>query len=293
MKSKIEKELAKLKNSRGIYPFLLLLYLLVKVDGVPVTFNEISAMSGYPLRFLYKLDFLRVFDCSKDFILRNLNIFSGIKISVKEFSRIEEGKPFIIEDGSELFFREEDEDYSVSNGVIGKKHPLLQGPVFVVENSKKIERKAFYSTENFVLFSRLLRKEFFLESTTISKKVVLAGKTAFTKFVEDLKRKDISEEESEQMLYSFKIQTGVSASVPVYLLGLHHFIERKFQDSLSSAIGNFEDFSMYIRECDRIIGKRGIVSFTDRRRISNSLKRAVSSYEKGALKLYEIEMEIS
>ncbi len=294
MKSKITNEIEKLKNPDDIYPFLLSLYLLFKLEDIPVTFIEFSAMSGYPLRFLYRPGFADLFRCSKDFIVRNLHTFSETEILSVEYPEVcVEEKPFVIKEKDTLIFKEGNDTYSFSDGEITKNTLQVEGTAYAIKTAEKPNRKDFYSAEKFVLFSKLLRKEFFADSVEICGETVFSGLTAFEKFAADLKAAKLPPEDLYGALTSFRIQTSLSYSIPVYLLGLHHFVRRELQNKVGSAIRAFEDFSMYIKECERIIGRNANLAPLDLRRIANSVKKAVSSYKKGTEELYEVELKIS
>ncbi len=291
MKSKILNEIKKIKNVKSVYPFLLSLYLLFKSKEVPITFIEFSAMSGYTSRFLYLRGFSEIFNCSRDFIIKNLHSFTGVRVIIE--NHVSRGSlPFVLDSDSALFFIDHGEIYSILQGEITKNTFPVKGTAYILGDFK-VDRKSFYSVEKFVSFSKLLREEFLRGNYRICNRNVLSGRDAFEKFIEDLKGRSLSDGELEQILYSFKIQTGLSNSIPVFLLGLHHFVKREYQNDLGKAIRSFEDFSMYIREGVRIIGDKPFVSFTDRRRIANALSRAVSSYSRGVQKLQEIELKIS
>ncbi len=295
MKSKIEKELSKLKNTEEVYSFLLSLHLLLRAEEVPVTFNETVAMSGYPLRFLYDPNFPEAFDCSADFMVKNLSLFTRIRISEYDAENLPDRiGSFAVRPQNIFVFKDSGEVYFVDKGEIKKGSEELRGTAYAISEKKEAVRENFYSVYNLSSYGKILVSEFHSGTLHVCDREVFSGKTAFEKFISDLRNKKVSGSKlKKNTLPSFVTQTMFSGSVPVYLLGLHHFLERKLQNDLSAAIRHFEDYSMYIGESKRIAGRSADISETDRRRIANSLGRAVSSYEKGVSRLARVLCKIS
>ncbi len=295
MKNKIEKELANLPDKKeSVYPFLVSIYLLLKLNDAPVTFNEVSAMSGYPVRFFYKFGEKRIYDCSKEFILKNLFALSGIRIEKTGISKLKaEDLPFVSAQGDLLFAKsEEGSVISVSSaGDVENAEIPETGAAYRFASKERITRSDFYSKEKFVFFSRLIQAEFYRESVSVCGTEVFSGRLAFDKLANDLRNPEITFSGSD-LLNQFYIQVSLLSSIPVYLLGLHHFIDRKFQDRLSRAIQSFEDAAMYAREYERIVKTEGKVPISDRRRLANSVKKLSSSLRKGLEILSEVEPKV-
>jgi len=303
MKEKINSFIEELK-SRGIkssYELIIEMAAVLNANNIRILISELNALSGYSTRFLYDYDFPQIYNCSLDFIVSNLKEFAGIEFSVSE-ERDFGSPPFIIYPQNLLVYEANDATLSAYNGVFARSVSINELNDFKVIRflNTQFDRKSIYSKKALLQFAHLLKEEFYTEKRSVCNRSVFSGKRALREFIEALRDPAISFYNKDKGLHSLWFSSAVYPQwsalngTIVYLLGLHHFLERKIQDEMSRAIRHFEDALMFWKEFDRLVGIKAFipdskpVPMLNRRRAANALLKVISSYEHGIEKLFFI-----
>lgn len=300
MKEKINDFIEELK-SRGIkcgYELIIEMAAVLNANNTRVLVSELNALSGYSTRFLYNYDFPEVYNCSVNFIVSNLKKFAGVEFSVSEENNLN-NPPFIIYPQNLLVYDVSGATLNACKGVFTRsvKAGKLKNFKVIRLLNTEFNRKSIYSKKALVQFAELLKKEFYTERQTVCGHTVFSGKKAIREFAEALRDPAVSFLTENRNTHSLWLGSAVYSQwsalngTIVYLLGLHHFLERKVQDEMSKAIRHFEDALMFWKEFDRLVGRKALVPeskpipMLNRRRAANALLKVISSYERGIEKL--------
>ena len=301
MKEKINNFFEELK-SRGIkcgYELIIEMAAILNANNTRVLVSELNALSGYSTRFLYNYDFPQVYNCSVNFIISNLKKFAGIEFSVSEENDLN-NPPFIVYPQNLLVYDVSGVTLSAYKGVFArsaKADELADFKIIRLLNTE-FDRKSIYSKKALVQFAELLKKEFYTERQTVCGHTVFSGKKAIREFAEALRDPVVSFLTENRNTHSLWLGSAVYSQLSalngtiIYLLGLHHFLERKVPDEMPKAIKHFEDALMFWKEFDRLIGRKALIpeskpiSMLNRRRAANALLKVISSYERGIEKLF-------
>ncbi len=307
MKEKINNFIEELK-SKGVkcsYELIIEMAAVLNANNTRTLISELNALSGYSTRFLFSYHFSQAYNCSADFIVSNLKKFAGIKFSISEEKSFS-SPPFIVYPQNFLAYDVSDANLSVYKGVFARSVNVNELKDFKIIRllSTQFDRKSIYSKKALVQFADLLKEEFFTEKRTVCGYTVFSGKKAIREFTEALRDQTVSfvleNGNTHSLLLTEAVYPQWSAlnGTIVYLLGLHHFLERKVQDEMSKAIKHFEDALMFWKEFDRLVGRKALlpeskpVPMLNRRRAANALLRVISSYERGIEKLFFVVSSI-
>ena len=302
MKEKINDFIEELK-SRGIkcgYELIIEMAAVLNANNTRVLVSELNALSGYSTRFLYNYDFPEVYNCSVNFIVSNLKKSAGVEFSVSEENDLN-NPPFIVYPQNLLVYDVSGATLNAYKGVFTRsvKAGKLKNFKVIRLLNTEFNRKSIYSKKALVQFAELLKKEFYTERQTVCGHTVFSGKKAIREFAEALRDPAVSFLAENGNACSLWLGSAVYPQwsalngTIVYLLGLHHFLERKVQDEMSKAIKHFEDALMFWKEFDRLVGRKALVlvpeskpiPMLNRRRAANALLKVISSYERGIEKL--------
>ncbi len=291
-------------RSKGIkcrYDFLIELYALLKLSGAKILLSELNALSGYSLRFVYSADGFHLHNKSISYIAENLKKFPGLElVSVpnNEFG----DPPFIVYPENLLIFDIKGDKVSFYRHVFYEedsiRNVLKNGTViFKVKQMLPLERKSLYSKEKFADFADLMEKEFFGGYAELNGKTVSSGKNAYERFINDLRDQSVSfiNENAPEEVPFFLLYpqwTAINGTV-AYLLGVHHFLNKKAQKEMQNAVRHFEDALLFWREWDRAIGSplspMSVVPMKNRRRAANAVEKAKSAYMLGVLSVSQVK----
>ncbi|GEM_PF-2313976 len=292
-----------LKN-KGIkcrYDFLIELYALLKLNGAKILLSELNALSGYSLRFVYSTDGFHLHNKSISYIAENLKTFLGLElvsVSNNEFGN----PPFIVYPENLLIFDIKEDKASFYRNVFYEEDNIRSvlkngAVVFKVKQMLPFDRKLLYNKEKFANFADLMEKEFFKEYAEVGEETVPSGKNAYERFINDLRDQSVSfvnENAPEEVpFFSLYPQWTAINGTLAYLLGVHHFLNKKAQKEMQNAVRHFEDALLFWREWERAIGSplspMSVVPMKNRRRAANAVEKAKSAYMLGVLSVSQVK----
>jgi len=289
------------------YDFLLQLYRILKYMDFPILLTELNALSGYSERFLYRFDFPEIYNSDINYLRKNLKEFVGIEISVNEFPSASEAEkiiryaiknnnPLILYPENLLIYgtKKDEAIFSESSLVREKKITdiiKVNNTYIFLNNISSKKRNDFYNLDIFKVLVDKTVKNFYAGKIIINDIDVEEGKRAYNSYIFQLRDSKYSFT-FENPWFSYAIYpqwTAVSGFV-TYLLGIHHFLDRKTQGKLVWIIKRFEDYLLYWREWERVVGRNAKIatietSMQERNRAANAVKRAEKLYDRGITEL--------
>jgi hypothetical protein len=296
---KVERIFSELRE-KGIkceYDLLMHIYVILKLQNFPVLITELNALSGYSARFLYDYENPLLYNESVEYIANNLKNFLGINVRIADKDEQPFSYPFEIypenllvakvKQGNVFFYRNVFVEESNLDELLDKNLHLIH-----IRFSKIPERKKFYNISNFIKFTEIMESEFLAQDVVLHGRKISSGKAAYEKFVRDLRNSAISfstEGGASHPYLSYAIYpqwTAINGSIS-YLLGIHHFLNKKAQKEMNFAIHSMEEVLLFWREWERNVGRKAFlppgkpISMRNRRRAANALEKAVKTYYNG------------
>ena len=293
---KVERIFSELRE-KGIkceYDFLVHIYAILKLQNFPVLITELNALSGYSVRFLYDYENPLLYNESVEYIANNLENFLGINVRIAGKNEQPFSYPFEIypenilvakvEQGNAFFYRNVFAGESNLDELLDKNSHLIHVRFLEIP-----ERKSFYDISNFVKFTEIMESEFLAQDVVLHGRKASSGKAAYEKFVRDLRNSAIpfstkGGASHPYLSYAIYPQWTAINGIIAYLLGIHHFLNKKAQKEMNFAIHSMEEVMLFWKEWERNVGRKAFlppgkpIPMKNRRRAANALEKAARAY---------------
>ncbi len=281
-------------EQRCEYEFLIALFTLLKLNGVPVLLQELNALSGYSMRFLYNYDLPYVYNLETEYILQNLKNNLGIEFysfTVDSYKTVIEllqnYDSLVMYPGNFLLSKLSSGEIRIvrsyfENDFSETFQGTFNGTALSFKNSTLKERREIYKYSHFLEIVRNIIENFNLKITTVEGKEVSSGENAFEQFISDLRNpeKDFQGKSRLWLGEAFRSQWTSIYGFLSYFLGVYHFLDSGVQDSSLEVVKSIEDAILHLKDFNRVIGRESYIAPSKvlpmdvRRRATNSLSRA-------------------
>lgn len=284
-------------EQRCEYEFLIALFALLKLNGIPVLLQEVNALSGYSMRFLYSYDLPDVYNLETEYILRNLKNNLGVEFyssTVDSYKTLiellQKHDSLVMYPGNFLLSKLSSGELRIARSYFEDDFSqsfqgTFTGKALFFKSSNLKDRGEIYEYSHFLKIVGNILENFNSKSAIVEGKEVFSGENAFEQFISDLRNpeKDFQGKSRLWLGEAFRSQWTSIYGFLSYFLGIYHFLDSGVQDSSIDIVKSIEDAILHLKDFNRVIGRESyippskVLPMEIRRRATNSLGRAKRS----------------